>query len=131
MICAAGTPRDVIAELSSVWVTAGAEAPLPGYVCLVAKRHVREPFELPDGERRAFWDAVDRVAEALAARLDPRPTKINYEIHGNTIPHLHAHIFPRTSGDRFDGRPIDGRDTVPRTEAELRAVHRAIAALSG
>jgi diadenosine tetraphosphate (Ap4A) HIT family hydrolase len=74
------------------WVTLPPRTPLPGYVCLVAKRHVREPFELPDSERRAFWDAVDRVASALNATL--RPEKLNYEIHGNTIPHLHLHLFP-------------------------------------
>ncbi|MGB6535125.1 MAG: hypothetical protein WBF58_04100 [Xanthobacteraceae bacterium] len=32
---------------------------------------------------------------------------MNYEIHGNTIPHLHLHIFPRYRGDPFEGRPID------------------------
>ena len=130
LICAAGTPQDVVAELPAAWVTAGREAAVPGYVCVVARRHVREPFELPEIERHAFWDAVDRVAEALASRLEPRPTKINYEIHGNTIPHLHAHIFPRTPGDRFEGRPIDGRQTLPRSDAELQAVRRALASLA-
>ena len=130
VICAQGRPSDVIVELPAVWVTAGHEAPLPGYVCLIAKRHVREPFELPDAERRAFWDAVDRVAAALAARLEPKPVKLNYEIHGNTIPHLHLHLFPRTAGDRFEGRPIDGRESVPRSDEELEAVRRALRGLA-
>lgn len=38
-----------------------------------------------------------------------RPIKINYEIHGNTLPHLHVHVFPRYAGDPFEGRPIDPR----------------------
>ncbi len=37
------------------------------------------------------------------------PTKINYEIHGNTIPHLHVHLFPRFAGDPHVGGPIDPR----------------------
>ena len=98
--------------------------PLPGYVCLVAKRHVREPFQLPDSERRAFWDDVDRVASALHASL--RPEKLNYEIHGNTIPHLHLHLFPRWKGDRFEGRPIDGRDAIQRTKDDHFAVLQAL-----
>jgi diadenosine tetraphosphate (Ap4A) HIT family hydrolase len=35
--------------------------------------------------------------------------KLNYEIHGNTIPHLHTHIYPRYRGDAFENRPIDPR----------------------
>jgi diadenosine tetraphosphate (Ap4A) HIT family hydrolase len=34
---------------------------------------------------------------------------MNYEIHGNTIPHLHMHLYPRYSGDPFEGEPIDPR----------------------
>ena len=31
----------------------------------------------------------------------------NYEIHGNTVPHLHIHLYPRTIGDPFPGQAID------------------------
>jgi diadenosine tetraphosphate (Ap4A) HIT family hydrolase len=102
-------------------------APLPGYVCLVAKRHVREPFELPDAERRAFWDGVDSVAAALVANLHPR--NLNYEIHGNVLPHLHVHVFPRWPGDRFEGRPIDAREALPRTDEDRRAIAHALETL--
>ena len=100
-ICRAGRPRDVVAELPGAWVTVPEHAPLPGYLCLVAKRHVREPYQLPDAERRAWWDVVDLVAREVDGALSP--DKLNYEIHGNTIPHLHLHLFPRRPGDR--GRP--------------------------
>jgi diadenosine tetraphosphate (Ap4A) HIT family hydrolase len=33
---------------------------------------------------------------------------MNYEIHGNSIRHLHMHLFPRHDGDPFEGQPIDG-----------------------
>jgi diadenosine tetraphosphate (Ap4A) HIT family hydrolase len=33
--------------------------------------------------------------------------KLNYEIHGNTLPHLHMHFFPRYAGDQFEGRAIE------------------------
>ncbi len=35
--------------------------------------------------------------------------KMNYEIHGNSIPHLHMHFFPRYRGDQFEGQPINPR----------------------
>jgi diadenosine tetraphosphate (Ap4A) HIT family hydrolase len=124
-ICARGQPLNVVAELPASWLTAPPEIPLPGYLCLVARTHVREPFELPGPERRAFWDDVDRVAQITAELA--RPDKLNYEIHGNTLEHLHLHLFPRSRGDRFAGRPIDWRDRIPRT-AEDRATVIAIAA---
>jgi len=30
-----------------------------------------------------------------------------YEIHGDAIPHLHVHLYPRQVGDPFEGGPID------------------------
>ncbi|MGH8732345.1 MAG: HIT family protein, partial [Burkholderiales bacterium] len=50
---------------------------------------------------------VRRVAAAL--RNVTNCVKLNYEIHGNTIPHLHVHLYPRYRGDPFEGGPIDTR----------------------
>lgn len=98
-------PLDVIGELTSVWITAPTVACLPGYVCVISKRHVEEPFELSDAEAGTFWRETMCVAKALSTRL--RPRKMNYEIHGNTIRHLHVHLFPRYDNDPFEGQPID------------------------
>jgi diadenosine tetraphosphate (Ap4A) HIT family hydrolase/SAM-dependent methyltransferase len=126
-ICHEPPTAEVIADLPATWVTAPRDAPLPGYVCVVSKLHAVEPFELAPRERRAFWDEVNIVAEAISAAL--RPKKLNYEIHGNTIPHLHLHLFPRQPGDRFEGRPIDGRVRVPRSDAEIERLRSALAPL--
>jgi diadenosine tetraphosphate (Ap4A) HIT family hydrolase len=109
VICRGAGPLDVIAELATSWVTAPPRAPLPGYLCVVAKRHVAEPFELGDAESTAFWLESMAVAAVLSELVEP--SKMNYEIHGNTIPHLHLHLFPRFAGDPFEGRPVDGRST--------------------
>ena len=123
-ICRQDQPLHVIAELDQVWVTAPPDAPLPGYVCLVSRTHVREPFELAESQRTAFWRDVDRVAKAIDAGF--RPAKLNYEIHGNTIEHLHVHLFPRYAGDPFEGRPIDPRETVRRDPAEIDRLRLAL-----
>jgi diadenosine tetraphosphate (Ap4A) HIT family hydrolase len=125
-VCQEG-PGDVIATLEASWVTLPPLTPLPGYICLVSQRHVVEPFELGVGERATFWEEVNQVAAALHEGL--RPVKLNYEIHGNTLPHLHLHLYPRQRGDRFEGRPIDGRGSQPRTPAEVDAIHAALARL--
>ena len=68
-----------------------------------------------------------RVAAAVASVVCP--VKMNYEIHGNTLPHLHLHLFPRHVEDPFLGGPVDPRrHTVKRAAAELRALTEAIAA---
>ncbi len=46
-----------------------------------------------------------RVSAALTASTET--VKLNYEIHGNTLPHLHMHFFPRYRGDQFEGHPIN------------------------
>ena len=117
-ICTAGRLADVLAELSASWATGGPQAPLPGYVCIVAKRHVVEPWQLPQGELAAFWE--DAVAAARAVATAVGAVKMNYEIHGNTIPHLHMHLFPRFRGDPYEGQALDGHATFDRSAADLR-----------
>ena len=66
------------------------------------------------------------VAEAVQA-VTGSP-KLNYEIYGNTIPHLHMHIFPRYPGDPYEGRAIDPRigQRFQRSDDDLAALRRAI-----
>ena len=126
-ICVRGFPLDVVAEGSATWITAGREAPLPGYACVVSKRHVVEPFELPAGERAAFWEEAMAAARVVADLY--RPVKMNYEVHGNVIPHLHLHLYPRTRDDPYDTGALVVHDAVfTRTDAELARLGAALRA---
>jgi diadenosine tetraphosphate (Ap4A) HIT family hydrolase len=125
IICTSGAPLDVIADLPSAWVTAPTLAPLPGYVCVVSRTHVNEPYELDRNEQVQFWVDSMLVAEAISSVA--APVKMNYEIHGNTLPHLHLHLFPRQVDDPFVGGPIDPRRaSVERSAADLDALAAAI-----
>jgi diadenosine tetraphosphate (Ap4A) HIT family hydrolase len=119
-------PWSVHVELPASWVLIPEEAVLPGYVLVVSKRHVIEPYELLPDESAQFWADVMRAAAAVASVV--RPVKMNYEIHGNTIPHLHLHVFPRFRGDPFERSPIDPHAVTPtrRTVAEIEALRAAI-----
>jgi diadenosine tetraphosphate (Ap4A) HIT family hydrolase len=121
-------PNDVVADLGVAWVTAGASAPLPGYACVVAKRHVVEPYELPEQERAEFWEACMIAAKGLADLF--QPMKMNYEIHGNTIPHLHMHLYPRYAGDPYEGRSIDNQARFTRTAGDVDRIAQAIRAVA-
>ncbi len=98
---------DAIARLESSWVLIGPNDPMRGYVCLVLGRHAIELHDLTEAEGAAFMRDIRRVSAAVAAIL--KPVKMNYEVHGNTAPHLHVHFFPRYVGDQFEGVPIDAR----------------------
>jgi diadenosine tetraphosphate (Ap4A) HIT family hydrolase len=106
-ICLAGHPLDVLSGLESGWVTMQEAAPVRGYVCLVSRIHAVELHDLQPGDAQAFMRDACRVSRVLSAITGA--VKLNYEIHGNTLPHLHMHFFPRHRGDLFEGKPIDPR----------------------
>jgi diadenosine tetraphosphate (Ap4A) HIT family hydrolase len=106
-ICLRGEPLDVVAKLEASWVTMQEAAPVPGYVCLVSQTHVVELHDLPEAAASAFMRDARKVSKAVAAATGA--VKLNYEIHGNTLPHLHMHFFPRYRGDQFEGQPINPR----------------------
>jgi diadenosine tetraphosphate (Ap4A) HIT family hydrolase len=104
-ICRRGKPLDVVATLEASWVTLPEDAPIKGYVCLVSRTHAVELHDLPEEQALAFMRDARRVSKALA--IATGAVKLNYEIHGNSIPHLHMHFFPRRRGDQFEGQPIN------------------------
>jgi diadenosine tetraphosphate (Ap4A) HIT family hydrolase len=82
-------------------------APVRGYVCLVSRVHAVELHDLSEAAACAFMRDARRVSMAVASVTGA--VKINYEIHGNSIPHLHMHFFPRYRADQFEGQPINPR----------------------
>jgi diadenosine tetraphosphate (Ap4A) HIT family hydrolase len=105
VICRQGAPNDIVAVLDSAWVTMNEDAPMRGYACLVFRRHVVELHDLSEAEGAAFMRDVQRLSAAV--HRVTRAVKLNDEVHGNTIPHLHMHVYPRYPGDPFEGGPID------------------------
>ncbi len=104
---------------------------LPGYCVLLCREHVVEPYDLSDEKRALFWEETVSAARAVAQVF--KPAKMNLEILGNAVPHLHSHIVPRYYDDWAPGRPIDpGERTVELTPAEYEERARLIrAALDG
>jgi diadenosine tetraphosphate (Ap4A) HIT family hydrolase len=107
VICRQGMPNDTLAELGSSWVTVGEKVPLWGYACLVFRRHAVELHDLSESEGAAFMRDIRRLSAAV--QLVTGATKLNYEVHGNTVRHLHMHFYPRHPDDAFRGGPINPR----------------------
>src|SRR5262245_13707890 len=107
-----------------------------GYCILVARTHASELSQLPPQERIAYLDEMCRLAHALEFCF--RPGKLNYELLGNQVPHLHWHLFPRRADDPDNLKPVwlaldraerDGAEqrmeTGPVSRAETTALIRA------
>ncbi len=75
-----------------------------GYCILTHRLHVTELHRLSTAELHAFITDVARLARVIEQVC--RPTKLNYEILGNEVPHLHCHVVPRYPHDPLWGRPI-------------------------
>jgi diadenosine tetraphosphate (Ap4A) HIT family hydrolase len=67
-------------------------------------RHVAEPTELTAEEAARYWQEVLVVGRAIEDVL--RPVKLNYNLLGNSLPHLHTHIVPRYADDPRPGWPF-------------------------
>ena len=75
-----------------------------GYCVLVARQHAKELFELPDSDRRTYFEEMCVLARAIQVSFGPH--KLNYEMLGNQVPHLHWHLFPRYESDSEVLRPV-------------------------
>jgi diadenosine tetraphosphate (Ap4A) HIT family hydrolase len=76
-----------------------------GYCVLICKKHIQEPHHLPHDEQILFFKDLMRASQAIEQVFNP--IKMNFQILGNLVPHLHVHITPRYYGDSSPGRPID------------------------
>jgi diadenosine tetraphosphate (Ap4A) HIT family hydrolase len=76
----------------------------PGYTVVIANTHATELYHLPEPESLQYYKDMLRVAKAIATAFQPQ--KMNYELLGNTVAHLHWHLVPRYSWDPNPQRPI-------------------------
>ena len=91
-------------ELEHSFVVLHRDQFFPGYTLLFTKQHATELFHLDRAVRSAMMEEVSRVAEALFTLF--QPDKINYELLGNMVPHIHWHLVPRRSDEPLWPRPI-------------------------
>ena len=77
-----------------------------GWTVLVLKRHATELFQLSTNERSELIEEVSMVGQALMEVF--HAVKINYELLGNQLPHIHWHLIPRLTTDPAPRDPVWG-----------------------
>ena len=104
--CAGTWPRQdhFIADLPSGTAYLHDDQFFPGWTVLVFSRHATELFQLTQSERAQLIEDVNRIARILSEIYQAK--KINYELLGNQLPHIHWHIIPRVISDPAPLEPV-------------------------
>lgn len=94
----------LIAELRVSRLVLARNQAVKGYCIAIYAEHVREPYELGVEQRTSFWEDVLEAGAALEKLFGA--DKMNFEMLGNGVPHLHCHIKPRYYGDQWPSCPV-------------------------
>jgi histidine triad (HIT) family protein len=75
-----------------------------GHVLVVPRDHVPQLIDLDPGVLPGFFALVQEVAGAVPAALGAQGTFVAMNnVVSQSVPHLHAHVVPRTKGDGLRG----------------------------
>ncbi|CAN5920805.1 hypothetical protein BH23ACT10_BH23ACT10_12640 [soil metagenome] len=123
----------VIARVASGWAVLADHQFLRGYCLLLPDPVVAHLTDLDSDARAAYLLDMARIGDALHAVTDT--SRVNYEILGNLVPALHAHIIPRYTDEppeRLAGPvwwyPWDTLHSVPFSEEDHGPLRDALAA---
>jgi len=87
----------VMARMTTGFAVIGDSQHLPGYSLLLCDDpRVDHLTDLPRSRRREFLFEMSLIGEAIETVCRPRGLRrVNYEVLGNKLGHLHAHVHPR------------------------------------
>ena len=111
-----------LAELRVSFLGFYDDARFPGRCLLVYREHVEHFTQLSDRDAAAFTADSRLAAEAILSCTSA--DRINYAILGNSEPHLHMHLIPRTrTADPIPKRPPwehpESKGPLPPDDAEV------------
>jgi diadenosine tetraphosphate (Ap4A) HIT family hydrolase len=126
----AGEGDLLIADLDACRAYLNPDQFFPGWVFVVLRWHATELYELSTVERARMIEDVSRMAQAVA--MVYQPVKMNYELLGNQVAHIHWHLIPRLARDpeprwpvwrlQHDPTPLPMEEVAERIESLRRAL---------
>jgi len=102
----------------------------PGWTVIVLQRHAIELFDLTPTECIQLMEDVTAIAKTLSQAYDAK--KINYELLGNQLPHIHWHIIPRLADDPAPLDPVwriphePAPPSLPKLQRTIRRIQDAL-----
>jgi diadenosine tetraphosphate (Ap4A) HIT family hydrolase len=121
-------PEQRIADCGSTIAYLHDDQFFAGWTFLVLKRHAAELWQLEPSERARLMEEVTLVAQAVSRAFGA--AKMNYELLGNAIAHIHWHLIPRRPDDPAPRQPAwtvahEPRRLTPSELAERAALIRS------
>ncbi|HEU4948369.1 MAG TPA: HIT family protein [Kribbella sp.] len=103
-IAAGTTPAHIVLDTPEVVGFLDIRPVFKGHVLLAPRRHIDTLVELPDELVPAFFGAARSVAAAVRTAYDAQGSFVAINnVVSQSVPHLHAHVVPRTKGDGLRG----------------------------
>ncbi|HWF79066.1 MAG TPA: HIT family protein [Streptosporangiaceae bacterium] len=106
-----------------------------GHVLVVPRRHYLTLADLPSELLAPYFGAVQLVSAGLPVALGAQGSFVAINnVVSQSVPHLHAHVVPRTKGDGLRGffwprRKYDSDDEAGQYASRIRAALEASTAV--
>ncbi|HEX9102191.1 MAG TPA: HIT family protein [Polyangia bacterium] len=98
------TPAAIVMRDDDVVAFLDARPLFKGHVLVVPRAHVVTLPELPAALLPPFFTAVQRLARAIPVACGAQGSFVAMNnVVSQSVPHLHAHVVPRTKGDGLKG----------------------------
>lgn len=107
-----------VTELDTGYVVLGDFHAWRGYTLLLCKQCKPELHHLDRPTRQSFLNDMALTAEAVCNVF--KPAKLNYEMLGNLVPHMHWHFFPRTADEPDRLSPVWGRYATAKDDPQYK-----------
>ena len=103
-IVAGETRAHVVLETEQTLAFLDARPVFKGHTLLVPRRHVATLPDLPADLAVPFLTGTQRLAAAMTTALGAQGSFVAVNnVVSQSVPHLHAHVVPRTKGDGLRG----------------------------
>lgn len=103
-IAAGAVPAHTVLADDEVVAFLDARPVFKGHVLVAPRQHVVTLADLPAASVGPFFSRVQRVSAGLPAALGCQGTFVALNnVVSQSVPHLHAHVVPRTKGDGLRG----------------------------
>ena len=97
-------PASVIWQSPEVVAFLDARPVFKGHVLVVPKAHHATVVDLPADLREPFMAGIQHVTAGVVTALGAQGTFVAMNnVVSQSVPHLHAHVVPRTKGDGLKG----------------------------
>lgn len=99
-----GKNSNLIREFATGYAVLGDYQYFSGYSVLLCKLHKTELHQLNKRFKLKSLEEMSILAQAIYKTF--KPSRLNYELLGNTDHHLHWHIFPRYKKELKPNAPV-------------------------